>query len=347
MNNRFYAKLGFIGASVALTLGIHYGWILEPIFGHTAWVHAIHGRFCYIPIVIAASWFGIRGGLITAVLVGLLVTPLLITGGYHGTLVGELVEIVFYFAIAILTGGLVDREFSLRQKQVQTERELDQAKHLSMIGQMAAGVAHEIKNPLASIKGAAEIFSDTRTGPDERDEFGRIISSEIKRIDSTVGEFLTFARPPKIELRKTDLSALAQSSIQQFETQAAKAGIVIAKEITPDVFVNGDSDKLHQIILNLLLNSLEAIEGEGKISIWLGIVDDNKVLLKIRDTGAGIPGEMIDRIFDPFFTTKSSGTGLGLAIVKSIIDQHGGKIECSSSSEGTTFELSLNEWRAS
>ncbi len=178
------AKLLILAGATAITLAVHYGWLLEPLFGHVHWVHAIHGRLCYIPIVIAASWFGLRGGLYAAGVISVLVLPYVLTSvDDPHELASEAAEIVFYFAIAILIGVLVEREFTARRKQQEAQLQMERSQKLSLVGQLAAGVAHEIKNPLASIKGAADILTDDDTTRADREEFKEILQNEIRRID--------------------------------------------------------------------------------------------------------------------------------------------------------------------
>ncbi|HUV31380.1 MAG TPA: ATP-binding protein [Acidobacteriota bacterium] len=337
-----YVKLSVVAASVALTLAIHYGWILEHVFGHSGWVHALHGRFCYIPIVVAASWFGLRGGVITAAAISLLVVPYLVSGSYHGELSGELVEIVFYFAIAVLAGGLVDREFALRRRQQETQRQLERSHQLSIIGRMAAGVAHEIKNPLASIKGAVEILTGESASRQDKEEFGRIIGSEVRRIDGTISEFLAFGRPKQARLERTDLTETLKTTIRQFENQAASAGVRLRSDVADGIVVTADREKIHQVVLNLLLNALEA-SGQGS-NIEIGLVREGakSARLSVTDFGRGISEEDQGRIFEPFYTTKSSGSGLGLAVARSIVESHNGSISVTSEpSSGTEFVVRL------
>lgn len=335
-------KILFLGGAVALTLAIHYGWLTTLLFGSSHWVHAIHGRLCYIPIVIAASWFGLRGGLVVATSISLLVMPYIYrtaTDSSHD-LSGELVEIFFYFAIAVLAGSLVDRELTIRRKHEEAQLQLERSQKMSMVGRMAAGVAHEIKNPLASIKGAVEILSDERTSASDKEEFSGIVSREIKRIDRTVREFLEFARPRETRLERLNLSEALRASLKQMEGQAARQGISMRQDIDSDLFIEGDREKMHQVTLNLLLNAVEACPHGGVIDVRLKSASRGAVDLVVSDTGMGIAAADLEHVFEPFFTTKSSGTGLGLAVVKSIVDSHRGEITLTSTpGQGTTVRI--------
>jgi len=332
-----------IGGVVALTVAIHYGWVLEPIFGRSHWIHAVHGRFCYIPIVIASAWFGVRGGMYTAAAISLLVLPF-ITGGNLDShnLAQELVEILFYFAIALLAGWLFQRELFLRRKQEQTQLQLERSHKLSMVGQMAASVAHEIKNPLASIKGALEILSDESTSRADRNEFKDTAVREIRRIDGTISEFLEFARPRKSKLEKLDLSDTVRTSLKQIEVHASRAGLQLVDRIKDDIFIRGDREKVHQIILNLLINSIQASSSGSAIEIHLDKTGGRSALMTIRDHGKGMTREQLNRVFEPFYSTKPTGTGLGLAIVKGIVENHGATISLESApGHGTTATITF------
>jgi len=337
-------KISFIVGVVTLTIAIHYGWVLEPLLGPSHWIHAIHGRLCYIPIVIAASWFGLRGGLYVAIAISLLVTPfILITAAASPhELSGEVVEVVFYFAIAILAGWLVDRELRIRSKQEETQLQLERSHKLSMVGRMAAGVAHEIKNPLASIKGAVEILSDEATSQSDKEEFTGIVSKEIKRIDRTIGEFLAFARPREMRLERLHLSKALRGSLKQMEAHAAKYKIQIRPKIEDNVIIRGDEEKIHQVVLNLLLNAIEASESGSTIDVSLTKDRDDHVNLVISDYGKGISESELEKVFEPFYSTKSSGTGLGLAIVRTIVENHHGEITLDSQpGQGTVVKITF------
>jgi len=336
-------KISILAGSIALTLAIHYGFVLEPIFGHTGWVHAIHGRFCYIPIAVAAVWFGLRGSLTVATVISVMVLPYIFSANRHSAgLSGEIVEIIFYYAIAILTGALIDRELLIRKKQEQTQLQLERTHKLSMVGQLAAGVAHEIKNPLASIKGAVEILVDKSTPAEDKTEFKDIAVKEIKRVDSTIGEFLDFARPKELKFEKVDMGSLVNAAARQLETQLEKSNIRIKTDLEDKIYISGDYEKIHQVLLNLILNAADALNHGGSIEINLKRMGDKSICLGVRDNGSGIEDAELQKVFDPFYTTKSSGTGLGLAVVKSIIEKHNGSIEIKSRlGEGTELNINL------
>lgn len=348
MVKRTRTKLLILTATIALTVAIHYGWVLPYLFGHSAWVHAVHSRFCYVPIAVAAAWFGLRGGLISATAISLLVLPfvlaptLVVPSEHFANLSSELVEMFFYYVFGILIGSLVDRELLLRRRHEDAQLQLERSRHLAVVGQMAAGVAHEIKNPLASIKGAVEIIGSESTPETDRKEFQTIISKEIKRIDGTVKEFLEYARPRPTELEPLNLTALLESTLRQLGAQLGDHKIRFETRLESAVSIMGDGDKMHQAILNLLLNAIQASPPNSAIDISLNRTVDQNAVLCIGDHGRGIAPENLARVFEPFFTTKPSGTGLGLAIVKGIVKDHRGTIEVTSTeAAGTTFTLTF------
>jgi len=342
-NADLWWKIVVLAVVTTITVAIHYGWILVPLFGHAGWVHAIHSRLCYIPIVMAAAWFGFRGALITAATISLMIQPFILwSNNPHMEPSSEWVEIVFYFAIGGLIGLLVDRERRIRTRHEETALQLERSQRLSQMGQMAASVAHEIKNPLASIKGAVEIINSPATSTDERREFQGIVTSEIGRIDRTVREFLDFGRPREIALQRADLSAAVTSAAKQMERQISDKGLELITMIESDVVAEVDSESIHQLVLNLLLNAIEASDSGGTIEVRLERALDDSAIVSVRDRGKGMTKEEVTMVFEPFYTSKSSGTGLGLAIAQSIVTKHKGKIEVDSElRRGTTFRVFL------
>lgn len=340
-------KIGILASMVAITVAIHYGFLLEPLFGESHWTHAIHGRFCYIPIVISAIWFGLRGGLIGAFVISILVAPYVFFQPLDAhTFAGETVEIIFYFALAALSGALIDRESLVRRK-------LEQSEKLSLVGRMAAGVAHEIKNPLASIKGAVEIISSEKTELTDRKKFSEIVISEIRRMDNTVRDFLDFAKPRKAQLHKLNLGAAVNETVIQLGSQFDSAGVTLNSSLAQDIHIAADKERIHQLILNLALNALDACQNNGSVTINTTKRPTGGAILTVTDTGSGLTSAEIEKIFEPFYTTKSTGAGLGLAIVKSIVDEHHSAIRILSANtalsshkeQGVTVEIEFPEYQ--
>jgi signal transduction histidine kinase len=321
-------KIGILSGIIALTLGIHYGWLIEPIFGQLHWVHAIHGRFCYIPIVIAAVWFGMRGSVLVATVITLAVIPYILDSSLSShSLADELTEIVYYFAIALLSGGLIDRELRARKRVQDARLQMERSQRLSLVGQIAAGMAHEIKNPLASIKGAVEILGDEATAPEDKEEFRQIVFKEVRRVDRSLTDFLEFARPSETKFASVNLSDIVRASIKQLDLQARNQGLTIESRLEQEVTVRADREKIHQVLLNLLLNAMQSSPDESEILVALETdTASNQAVLTIEDNGSGLGESDIDRLFEPFYSTKSTGTGLGLAIARTIIEKHGGTI---------------------
>ena len=339
----FKTKIILLSITTVITVAIHYGWVIEPLFGEVHWGHAIHGRLCYIPIVVAAAWFGLRGGLVAAAIISLLVLPFVFgSAGNPHEFAGEVAEIVFYFAIGALIGVLVDREFTARRRQQEAQLQMERAHKLSLVGQIAAGVAHEIKNPLASIKGATDILTDDDTSSADRAEFKEILQNEVRRMDSTVAEFLEFARPKETRLTKLDLAKSVRASLRQIETHAKRQGVSIDTALDDGIVIDGDGEKMHQMTLNLMLNAIQSSRDGDEVRVSLARGNGHDARLVIADSGAGISESDMEHIFEPFFTTRSSGNGLGLAIVKDIVENHSGTISIESVPErGTTVTVAF------
>ncbi|MFN2366248.1 MAG: ATP-binding protein, partial [Desulfurivibrionaceae bacterium] len=207
----------------------------------------------------------------------------------------------------------------------------------------AAGVAHEIRNPLSSIKGIASYYKSKFEDGSEDKEMAGVMIEEVDRLNRVISELLEFAGPTKLNRKPSDINELLKHSARLVEQEAAAKKIEIQLNLASDsVQADVDPDRLTQCFLNLFLNALQAMEGGGRLSVSSSTAQNGNVVIDIRDSGSGISPEDVSKIFDPYFTTKPKGTGLGLAIVHKIIEAHEGQVRVrSTSGHGTVFSISL------
>lgn len=224
------------------------------------------------------------------------------------------------------------------------ETQLAHSEKLAALGKMAAVLTHEIKTPLTSIKMNSEMLADSLKLSDDDQSSMNIIQKEINRLNNLVKEVLLFAKQMDLNKTKFNLKELIDEVVQNVSGKFADKNFTVNNNLE-SVEIVGDSDKLHQVFLNLILNSYESAGNNGQLIIESNI-DNGRLSINLNDNGKGIPEEMRDKIFEPFYTTKSSGTGLGLAVAKKIIELHNGCIELKSTGDnGTIFniKLELNE----
>lgn len=256
----------------------------------------------------------------------------------RGLIIGSLVSfglmIVFSFFISWMIALLIRTHESLRRSE-----------KLAVMGQMAASMAHEIRNPLGIIKSTADVLKEKYADKQQPDELFDYISEEVRRLNHLVNNFLSLAREPKLNFKSANLNEVIQRAAAAIERERLGKKIMIQFTAAEQLQLERlDEDALQQVLFNMLINSIQAITDEGRIDITLQRVtlkNKNYAQIQISDTGIGIEGDL-DRIFEPFYSTKSSGSGLGLAISKQIIEKHGGRIAVTSRpGEGTTFQLYL------
>jgi len=224
------------------------------------------------------------------------------------------------------------------------QEKVRRGERLASLGRLAAGVAHEIRNPLSSIRGFAQYFRNRFKDQKEELEYASIMVKEVDRLNRVITELLDFARPKEPHREPHSLENIFDQSLRLLQPELAKKQVAVERDFEPHLpLVRVDRDQISQAILNLLLNSLESIDAGGKIRIGLGKIDSSPWLqVTISDTGRGIPREDLSRVFEPFFSTKRKGTGLGLAIVHQIVESHGGEVQVESKEgEGTTFRITL------
>ncbi len=239
---------------------------------------------------------------------------------------------------------MMDELVASREREELQRAQLAHTEKMAAVGTLAAGVAHEVNNPLAGVLASIENLRDNPDDEEMRDRYLKLIADGLLRIERTVANLLNFARQRESKLEPTSINHNMKHVIELVEYQLRAAGVEIDMDLDPSqAVVEADHFQMEQLFLNLVLNALEAMSGGGTLHLRTR-VRGGKVIAEVRDTGHGIPVDVRNRIFDPFFTTREvgEGTGLGLAVSGSIVAAHGGTIEVESSAgRGTTFRVIL------
>jgi two-component system sensor histidine kinase HydH len=244
-------------------------------------------------------------------------------------------------AVIILRDMTMIRE--LEQKVAVNEK-------FAALGRLSAGVAHEIRNPLNSIRGFIQYFQKKLPLEEEDYRYTDLMVTEVDRLNRVISKLLAYSKPrePRLAVRSAD--EILDHCVRVLQREATEAGVEIARRPTAGggaPLVLMDTDQMTQVFLNILLNAIESTPRGGRVTISRGNEQDGKLTILVEDTGEGIPRENHDKLFDPFFTTKKKGTGLGLAIVKSIVEGHGGDIEVESEpGQGSRFIVTLQSYRS-
>jgi signal transduction histidine kinase len=225
---------------------------------------------------------------------------------------------------------------------------MKRSERLYALGQLSAGLAHEIRNPLASIGGAASMLRKGSLTEERRLELVGILERESRRLNNLLTSFLDFARPRSPQYRAVDAGQLLDSVIALAAHAAGRAPFTLRAETAPGLpLLECDQEQLEQVILNLAINAIQAMPDGGEI-VLAARAEGAHIAIDVIDQGPGIPAEYLDRIFDPFFTTKENGTGLGLSVAHRIVQQHGGSLRVQNNgSRGTTFTIVLPARRQS
>ena len=221
----------------------------------------------------------------------------------------------------------------------QLEEEVRRAEKLAALGVMAAGLAHELKNPLVSIRTFSQLLPTKFDDPEFREKFSQVIMEETERINSLIEQVLQFSKPQIGEIKEINIVEILRSTILMVKQSSKKNVEFFENYFDKEVKIIGDPDKIKQVFLNVLINALDAVEDEGRIDINFE-KENNWLKISIKDNGCGIKEEYLSKVFDPFFTTKENGTGLGLSIVARIVDELKGRIRISSE-EGKGTEVML------
>ncbi len=223
------------------------------------------------------------------------------------------------------------------------EKEMRENERLAAVGRMAAGVAHEVRNPLSSIKGLALLLKNKFDRDSREEETAGLLIQEVERMNRTISELLSFARPPSLNITRVSLGRLLEENLRLIAPDAESCGIVTRLELAGDLRdIYGDRDRLNQVFINLLLNGVQAMEEGGELVVSARNTEQGSVAVTVSDSGCGIDPANMSQLFYPYFTTKSGGTGIGLAISQKIISDHGGTIRVDSvRGEGTVVSVEL------
>ncbi len=259
-----------------------------------------------------------------------------------------LIIMVACFAVAFLSGFLAEYARKKEKELAAMEAHVKRVEKMAAIGEMAAGLAHEIKNPLASLRGSIQLMQESGRPDPDNEILMQIILREADRLNSLVSDFLLFARPPAGKSERIDLGRTLNDIVSMFENDRKNCmGITISRNIPTNVWTEMDANHLRQICWNILLNAAESISGTGHIGVTLYTVKENRdkyAIVTIRDNGCGIPKDILSTIFDPFVTTKKNGTGLGLSIVHRIMESYKNRMDVESEvGKGTVFTLRFRQ----
>ena len=371
-----WTRVAIVTGLIIVATALHYG-----IDVQAGAIHDVLTRSYYIPIVLAGLWFGIRGGFLAALFVTIMFFP----HALHGwnapySFVFRFIEILMYFAIGTLTGLMSTRtqtalraerdarlewERALREKEhayeelkrsthevFELEKQVRRSDRLAALGKLSAGLAHEIRNPLGSIKTAVEILADgvrreETTADNESSELYDVILEETERLNRILTAFLDFARSERdfsgTEARRASIGGTLEKTVELLRAQLAHRNVTVhwnPADLAVDLAIA--ESHLKQLLLNLILNSMEAMETGGNIRVKIENQSTKDTTFAVEDDGPGIPPDIGEAIFDPFISSKSGGTGLGLSVVARLAYTYGGSIDVDTDySQGARFVITL------
>ena len=334
------ARLAHLAAVVAaMALAGAAQWMVPA--SATEWRYILQHLY-YLPIVYAGLQFGWKGGLTAGLLAGLTCLP-------------HILEIGIYCAAGSLAGVFAERERRKRRASEETAKRLSnvyeelqenfermkRAERLSALGQLSAGLAHEIRNPLASIAGAVGILRRGRSSEEKQAECLEIIRKECQRLNRLLTSFLDFARPRALNFRTIEVESVFDSVLGLAEHAVDGASITLKRQVPPGLVLDCDPEQLKQVLLNLVINAIQAMPNGGEV-VMSASAEAGNAVIQVRDQGCGVSEEEMEHLYDPFFTTKENGTGLGLPVAHQIVAQLGGVLAARNNADrGMTFSVQL------
>jgi signal transduction histidine kinase len=353
-------RLGAI-PSVLLKLALCY-----PLIGYGGGISSSFYLVLFLPVISAATSFGLLGTSLSSLAASALYLSFLffLEPDQEIAEKGELIlRVLFLPVVGFLTNQLAEanrdetrKSQAAAEKLAEANRHLEEAEaqvrradRLAALGQLTAGLAHELRNPLGTLKTSAELLERKVSGDNEiAREMAGYITQEVDRINSLITRFLDFARPRNLRPQKTSLHAMLDQAIERFDREKSgpAASVSVFKNYSPDIPpVNIETELMEHVITNLLSNAAQASPSGAVVTVKTRLAeteDGKQAEIAVIDRGSGIDPKHLENIFNPFFTTKSSGVGLGLSIVSKIVDDHGGQITVESTpGEGSVFHVYL------
>jgi two-component system sensor histidine kinase HydH len=350
LENRFIQLAGKPGPVMVVLIKLVLATILINHTGDPAAINSDYYPIYYLPVMTAAMYFRPLATLLWTLAASAAYSSYLYQAHEHFTITGNsmlelLLRVLFFFFVAMtvnrfvmqyrlqvrryqdLSESLAEANRSLKRAQEETRR----AERLAALGQMSAGLAHEIRNPLGVIKGSAELLRQKLEKADPlAQELSGYIYTEVNRVSALVSRFLDFARPSQLDLAPADLPLLVERCLKTVFEQRPHPGTRIQREFATALpQVRLDQDLCEQVFINLFMNACEAMgEQGGELTVRIQrSPEGDGVMVDVEDSGPGVPPELKEQIFNPFVTTKKTGVGLGLAIVSKIVDAHGGSVK--------------------
>ncbi|HEY1524769.1 MAG TPA: ATP-binding protein [Candidatus Angelobacter sp.] len=368
LENQFIRIAGKSGPAIVVLIKIVLATLLINHTGDPAAINSGYYPIFYLPVMTAAMYFRPVGTLLWTLAASAAYSSYLYQASQHFTITSNsvselLMRVLFFFFVAMTVNRFVMQyRAQVRRYQVLSEtlseanrnlklaqEEAQRAERLAALGQLSAGLAHEIRNPLGVIKGSAEILTQKLDNSNPlAKELAGYIYTEVNRVSALVSRFLDFARPSQLELHASDLAQVVERCLKTVSEQGACARVKIHRDFAPGLAnVMLDQDLCDQVFTNLLMNACEAMGEQGgdlRVRVRAENAKEGEagVTAEIEDSGPGVPRELKEQIFNPFVTTKKSGVGLGLAIVSKIVDAHGGSLKLvSEPGHGACFHVTF------
>ena len=365
LNKKIYRPL-FVFFLIAVISLLHYN---TPTMNWQ--YHLVYMQAYFIPILLAAFWYGIRGGLGSALIISAIYLPhiMLQWGGLVENNLMRFMQIVLFNTVGYLTGlkAQGEQEEKKRYRQAadelkktlarvrtqseqisEMEQQIRVADRLAIVGELTASLAHEVRNPLGSIRGAVEIIRSSVPEDVQQSEFFDILIEETERLNRVVENYLRFSRKSGDRLSVFDIRKTLHQLVMMMQAPARKKQVRLQEKYPDTTFhVKGDPNQLWQVVMNIILNALQAVDPNGVISLILNDISgtgtqEKRLRLTISDNGSGMSAEQLPNIFKALYTTKRNGTGLGLAIVKRIADENQWTLNVhSTQGVGTDFVMEI------